>query len=187
MKLFHKSLLAFFICTGNYVYGQTAASAYTVTIHGSSNLHSWVENVELVTASASISRSNKTSIDVSSLSVIMGVYSIKSTEGSTMNNNTYKALKASEYPEIKYTLATAANSIIINAGCYVLKSKGKLTIAGVTKDVDMNVKIHEESGKLIFEGSQTIKMTDYNVKPPVAMLGMLKTGNEITINYRLVF
>jgi hypothetical protein len=41
--------------------------------------------------------------------------------------------------------------------------------------------------KLTFEGSQTIKMSDYNIVPPVALFGALKTGNEITINYKTTF
>ncbi len=30
-------------------------------------------------------------------------------------------------------------------------------------------------------------MTDYEVEPPTAMLGLLKAGEEVTVNYRVVF
>jgi polyisoprenoid-binding protein YceI len=142
--------------------------------------------VNKVTASAGITR-GKESITISAFKVDMSVYSIKSTEGSTMDNNTYKALKASQYPDIIYELIATSTPVVGNAGVYLLKARGHITIAGVTKEVEMNVKIHEEGGQLVFEGSQKIRMTDYNIKPPVAMLGMLKTGDEITISYNMVF
>jgi hypothetical protein len=36
-------------------------------------------------------------------------------------------------------------------------------------------------------GVKKMKMTDYNVKPPTALLGTIKTGNDITISYNLKF
>jgi hypothetical protein len=30
-------------------------------------------------------------------------------------------------------------------------------------------------------------MTDFNVEPPVLMLGTLKTGDEVTIAYKIVY
>ena len=189
MKMLNKLLLFYALFAVSTAYGQapSMATIFKVTIHGTSNLHDWSETVGKVNATASIDQSNKASIDIAALSVIMDVSSIKSTEGAVMDNNTYKALKEAQYPEIKYILAGPANSIKINGGVYILKAKGNITIAGVTKEVEMNVKIHGEGGKMVFEGSQTIKMSDYNIKPPVAMLGMLKTGNELTINYYMVF
>jgi polyisoprenoid-binding protein YceI len=190
MNMLNKILLIVLLCIGNNIYARPPASApssYKVTIAGTSNLHSWDERVETVTASAGITKNADGSINIASFSVTMSVYSIKSTEGATMDNNTYKALKASQYPEIKYVLAAPANSINIESGVYTLSAKGNITIAGVTKEVQINVKIHEEGGKMVCEGTQKIMMTDYGVTPPVAMLGMLKTGNEITISYKLVF
>jgi hypothetical protein len=42
-------------------------------------------------------------------------------------------------------------------------------------------------GKLVFEGSQKIKMTDYGVSPPTALLGVLKTDNDIVLNFKTNF
>ncbi|HTA26291.1 MAG TPA: YceI family protein, partial [Bacteroidia bacterium] len=69
-----------------------------------------------------------------------------------------------------------------------ISAKGTLTIAGVTKPIDMLIKVSAPNqGYLTFEGSQTIKMTDYGITPPTALLGTMKTGNEITINFKTVF
>jgi hypothetical protein len=52
----------------------------------------------------------------------------------------------------------------------------------------MQVKVFMPStGQLAFEGSQTIKMTDYGITPPTALFGTLKTGDEITITFKTNF
>jgi len=40
-------------------------------------------------------------------------------------------------------------------------------------------------GSIACSGSQQIKMTDYQIKPPSFMLGALKTGDALTINFSL--
>ena len=105
-----------------------------------------------------------------------------------MNNNTYKALKADDHPEIIFALATQLPGIPVDAKGKVIAAKVNLSIAGVTKTIDMSVTVTAVShGNIAFEGSKTIKMTDYGVKPPVAMLGTMKTGDEITIHFKTVF
>lgn len=161
---------------------------YTVTIHGTSNLHAWDEKVGSVSGEGVVNPNSDGSFDLESINIKMEVHSIKSDMGSIMNNNTYKALKADEYPQIIFALSSPVKSIQINAIEKAIAIKGNLTIAGVTKPVTMQVKIvMQAQGKLVFEGSQAVKMTDYNIKPPTAMLGTLKTGNEITINFKTNF
>ena len=66
-----------------------------------------------------------------------------------------------------------------------IAAKGSLNIAGVTRPVDMMVKVLIRGNrKLIFEGSQTIKMSDFDIAPPTALFGTLKTGNEVAINFK---
>jgi polyisoprenoid-binding protein YceI len=164
------------------------AKGYTVSIHGTSNLHDWDERVNNVSGESSVSWSSNTSFDLTAMNIKMEVKSIKSTEGSMMNNNTYKALKADDHPEIVFALATQLPGIPVDAKGKVIAAKVNLSIAGVTKTVDMSVTVTAVShGNIAFEGSKTIKMTDYGVKPPVAMLGTMKTGDEITIHFKTVF
>jgi len=163
----------------------TVTKEYTVSIHGTSNLHSWDETVKDVSGSSTINWNSDGSFDMETMVIKMEVRSIKSDMGSAMNNNTYKALKADACPEITFTLTTPIKSIPAKAYETVFTAKGNLTIAGVTKPVDMQVKVYmPKQGELVFDGSQTIKMTDYGVAPPVAMFGTLKTGNEITISFK---
>jgi polyisoprenoid-binding protein YceI len=166
----------------------TVASDYVVTIHGTSNLHAWDEKVQKVTGKGTINWNNDGSFDLSGISIKMDVHSIKSDMGSVMDNNTYKALKADEHPEIIFTLLGQAKSILANSNNKIITVHGNLTIAGVTRFVEMKAKVNMQGkGKLIFEGSQPIAMSDYGISPPTAIFGTLKTGNDITINFKISF
>ena len=159
---------------------------YTVTIHGTSNLHDWDETVQTVTGDGVIDWNSDGSFNLGAMNMKMGVHSIKSTEGSIMNNNTYKALKADDHPDITFALVSPVKSV--PASGRTVSAKINLTIAGVTKTIDMTVKATGKGHESVeFEGSQTIKMTDYGIDPPRALLGTLKTGDDITIHFKTNF
>ena len=67
-----------------------------------------------------------------------------------------------------------------------VKATGDLTIAGITHQViliaaaDSSVK-----GKITFAGQQEINLLDYDIDPPVALLGAIRTGNHITIEFTM--
>jgi hypothetical protein len=58
------------------------------------------------------------------------------------------------------------------------KSTRELMATGVYNPADKSFTV---------TGVKKMKMTDYNVKPPTALLGTIKTGNDITISYNLKF
>jgi polyisoprenoid-binding protein YceI len=168
--------------------GYTLTNDYTVTIRGTSNLHAWDENVKIVSGDGNVNWNKDGSFDLNAVSIKMSVHSIKSDMGAVMNNNTYKALKADTYPEIIFKLTVPIKSIQSKPDQNSISAKGTLTIAGVTKTVDMKVKVFmQEQNKLTFEGSQSIKMTDFGIDPPTALFGTLKTGDEITIYFKTNF
>lgn len=166
----------------------TLSTGYTVTIQGTSNLHSWNESVETVSGIGMISWNGDGSFNLDAMSIMMDVHSIKSSEGAIMNNNTYKALKADADPEITLKLNVPVKSIQSESGEIAIPTKASLTIAGVTRTVDIQVKVSLHGQQILtFEGSQTINMTDYGIDPPTALFGTLKTGNQITINFKTSF
>jgi hypothetical protein len=40
-------------------------------------------------------------------------------------------------------------------------------------------------GSVMAKGLVPIKMTDYGIKPPTAIFGRVKTGNEVKVNFEL--
>ena len=158
---------------------------YVVTIHGTSNLHDWDEDIQTVTGNATINWNEDKSFDLDAINIKMNVYSIKSHEGSFMNNNTYKALKADAHPVITFILRSPLKSIKANSIANNVSMSGSLTIAGVTNNITMQVKLVMDSqGKLTIEGSQIIKMTDYGVIPPTALFGAIRTRDNITLSFK---
>lgn len=122
--------------------------------------------------------------DLSLLVFTVPVTSLKS-EHKTMDNNTYKALKANTHPDIAYTLSSATVTPV-NATTFTIKTRGKLTIAGTTRetDVDATAKLNPDNS-ISVSGSKKLRMTDYGVTPPKVM--MIKTGNDLTVSYQLRF
>lgn len=44
----------------------------------------------------------------------------------------------------------------------------------------------KDGGSMIGEGSLKILMTDFGIKPPVALLGTLRTKNEIQVSFKVL-
>ena len=164
----------------------TLSKGYSVGIHGTSNLHDWDEKVLTVTGDGTVDWNGDASFDLNALNIKMDVHSIKSTEGSMMDKNTYKALKADDHPQITFALTAPVKAVPV--GTHTIAAKVNLSIAGVTKAIDMSVtSVSAAHGNIQFEGSKAIKMTDYGIKPPVALFGTMRTGDEITIHFKGVF
>ena len=79
-----------------------------------------------------------------------------------IDKNMHKALKATEHPDIRFRL----RSLDAAAGT----ATGQLAIAGVEKDVILNVQVKRQAAGLAVTGMTSLMMTDYGVTPPKAML-----------------
>jgi polyisoprenoid-binding protein YceI len=98
-----------------------------------------------------------------------------------MDNKTYKALLAETHPNITYVL-TKVNKLEQKGSAYNIMATGNLTIAGVTKAIDLVVSGKAlANGSIQFTGTKDLLMTQFNVDPPTALLGTLKTGDAITV------
>jgi polyisoprenoid-binding protein YceI len=69
---------------------------------------------------------------------------------------------------------------------HLLEAKGDLTVAGVTKPIQMPVRVLPmPDKKLKVSGSTAVKMTDYKIEPPAPAVlgGMLKTGDDVKLSF----
>jgi|WetSurSiteA1Bulk_404760.scaffolds.fasta_scaffold60416_2 polyisoprenoid-binding protein YceI len=102
---------------------------------------------------------------------------------STMNKHLRKALKDKEFPEIRYQ---ALKYTLVDEGKAV-QTSGELTIAGVTKPVDLGAKlIPIPDGGTRVVGKVEIDMTDFGVKPPSVFFGTLKVAKVVTVKFDTV-
>ncbi len=116
------------------------------------------------------------------LSVVIPVNLMKSESGQ-MDKNMYSSLKVKEFPAItfaleKYQAASEKDGVSV-------KLKGKLKIAGVEKEVDLESSGRMKDEILVLEGAKDILMTDYGIKPPTLMFGAIKVDDKVTVHYRM--
>jgi len=171
------------------IYQINPATAINMKLSGTSTLHKWNMNATSFTGDAQFgfnpaNASQLTSIK--SLSFSLPVLNLKSNERG-LDKNAYKALKSGAYKNIAYKLTTANVQPAIG-NKYLVKTTGNLSIAGVTNAIDMNVYcVVNKDATITCTGSEHLKMTDYEVKPPTFMLGAMKTGDDITLDFTMVY
>lgn len=98
-----------------------------------------------------------------------------------LDKNMHKALKVREHPDITFRLVR----VELGTGG-ALKSIGMLKVAGVEREVALNLKTQRKDSTLTVKGELPILMTDYGIKPPTAMMGMLKTDPKVTVMFEVV-
>jgi polyisoprenoid-binding protein YceI len=157
-----------------------------IQILGTSNIHDWEMKTEKGNSTAVfVTDAHGALSGLSALTFTLPVESLKS-EHSGMDKNAYKAMRSDKFAQLSFTVLSA--SIKPAGGAYQVSSKGRLTISGVTKDVDVTGTCTVNADKSIaLNGSYKLKMTSYNVTPPSIMLGAIKTGDDITVKFNLLY
>ena len=107
-----------------------------------------------------------------------------------MNKDLHETLKARQYPSISIVIQEAGlKSGAVLAGGHewtYITAKAQLTVAGVERSVRLKIKAQQTGpGTYRFLSQYTIKMTDFNIEPPTAMLGLIKVNDRIEIHFDL--
>ncbi|MBB3187493.1 YceI family protein [Microbacter margulisiae] len=158
-------------------------SMSSMEVLGTSTLHNWHMNASNIISTAKVV--NNTQI-VSSLFKVE-VNSLKSSEGTMMDNIAHKSLKMKNYPEIIFSIQSAKVNSTNKTG-FEGTVTGNLMIAGVTRAVAIPVNVTYLVNNMIkVAGSIPLTMTEFGIKPPTAMLGMVKSGDQIRVAFVLIF
>src|SRR3569833_411698 len=163
-----------------------SSSTIDLVVSGTSTLHDWDMKSIKANCTATFTLNNAGQItDLTALSFSTPINSLKS-EHTAMDNNAFKALKTDKNPSISYTLSSAAVTPG-QGGTVNVKTSGKLTIAGTTKDIEIVALVKPNADNTLnVTGSRTISMKDFNMQPPSFMLGAVKTGNDVTLKFNLI-
>jgi len=155
----------------------------TLQVLGTSTLHAWKMNSSGIISTAKVN--NNTQIVSSVFQVATN--SLRSTEGSMMDNIAHKAMKMKEFPSIIFTIQS--NKVIsTNKTGFEGTVTGNLMIAGVSKPIVIPLNVTYLVNNMIkVEGNEPLKMTDFGIKPPTAMFGAIKSGDEVQVAFLLVF
>ena len=150
----------------------------SITINGTSNLHDWKSKSELINGELVLSGTDH----VKSLSLDIPVKSIKSGER-LMDSKTYETFDANKHPNIAFRL-TDVSTLQISGENVNVVFNGNLTMAGTTRKVAIKATgKNTKSGMYTFKGNVALKMTDFQMKPPTAILGAMKVGDGIRLDF----
>ena len=112
---------------------------------------------------------------------------------SRMNRDLQEALKSSEFPEIIFLFDSAEFIGFVDDenenenDIFEVEVRGTLTVAGKTRDIHFVTRAYYlEPQRIRAIGKTSIKMSDFDVEPPTALMGLIKADDELTVNFDLV-
>lgn len=157
----------------------------TIIIKGTSSLHNWEMDVRAYTSEIQVDQEGSTA-DIHNVSFVCRATDLKS-ESSLMDKKAYDALKAKDFPEIKFE-STSKTEIVINDNKFSGNLNGRLIIAGKTEPVTIPFSGSVDGNNTInIVAEADLSMSSFNITPPTAMLGTLKTGDKISISLSLQY
>ncbi|WP_158676742.1 YceI family protein [Pukyongia salina] len=160
------------------------SSGSNFTIKGTSSLHDWEMISKSFSGKLDFDHVTDGDLKIHNIEVKVGVKTLESGKR-VMDNKCYDALKSDSHPSITYRLNKVESIQHTGSDNYTAKLIGTLSIAGKTRTVTIDTKIAVVGGKVIIKGEKPLKMSDFDVEPPTALLGTLKTGNDIIIDFNL--
>ncbi len=155
----------------------------TFEVSGTSTLHDWTCAVTDWQGTVVLKQADEAA-SLQATEVVVPIRAIACGNG-TMDRKLRKALKAEAYPEIRFELERVDSVAAVAAG-YRLQVQGRLMVAGETRPVQMQVLARPESRGWRFEGALPLSMKAFGIRPPTAMLGVLRTGDEVVVRFDVV-
>lgn len=158
-----------------------APAAGTVTVSGTSTLHDWSVRATGLRGSLDLPAgflSGETTA-VPAARFTLPVRALQS-EHDQMNTLMWEALQTTKHPELSFALESAR---LQGAGGPTVKVevKGALTVAGVARPVTLVLDVRRDGNRLLASGELPLKMSDFGIKPPTAMMGTMHTGDAVRV------
>lgn len=164
-----------------------------VKLNGTSNIHDWSAESRIIKGYVEIAEKQRSGLlngnPPKTLSapenlradVTIPVKSLKS-ETVGLQEAIWKDMDCKEHPTIHYSFVKADLTRGNLVSGFTFDTEGRLTVNGITRPVKMNVTIKEPDADEIFVDCRVdLKMTDFNIKPPSLLAGLIKAGDKIHI------
>lgn len=182
---------------------QTAQSADTVRldvapgskvwIEGGSNLRDWSckaaafeARVDIELAHASHDASMDLSEIIQRVTVKVVVRDLKC-GNRKMEADLYRALKADDPSTPSHILGIFNASSNAPRQGATLETEGTIAVAGVEKGVQVRITIERlADGTVKAQGQVPLLMTDFGVKPPTGLFGLIRSHNEVVVKFELL-
>ncbi|OFW21046.1 MAG: hypothetical protein A3H97_04765 [Acidobacteria bacterium RIFCSPLOWO2_02_FULL_65_29] len=151
------------------------------TVTGTSTIRGWtcsVSGVAAVTPGAGSSvpaPGFATGVQAVTMTVPVKAFKCPNDE---MTQHLFEAMKADKFSEIVYRLEK------YEVSARQTQTTGTLTMTGVTQPISLPITLTASAQGVQIEGNTRLDMTKFGVEPPVVMLGLLKVGPQIRIEFK---
>jgi polyisoprenoid-binding protein YceI len=181
-------LTAWALAAALTVSAQTSTPGSKVTIEGTSNIHDWTVEGNVIAGYFDVDKAalNKGAAGPlkAAVAVKITVRSLKSGK-EKMDEVMQEHMKADQFSFIEYKLSelkVVKGNLESGLEC---ESTGELTVSGVTKKINLPVtitKVDDDKIKIVSKKID-LKMTDFGIQPPQPKLalGLIKTGDEVKV------
>ena len=172
------------------IFGQSEykinGSNSSIQINGGSTLHDWEMDVSEFTGDFKPQVTDNKLLNIKKVKFSASVQDIEA-DKNLMESKAHNALKKEDHPKITFEY-TSLKRLRNNGSNFSGKLDGLLSIAGENRIVSIPFSgAVQNSGSIKVKGNLELNMTDYNVEPPSAMLGSVKTDEKVTISYNFQF
>ena len=173
-----------------------------LTVEGTSTLHHWMVETKRIGGYlifqeheiTSLWTTNGPSLQPLAPTVRVEIPVTSLTSGKRgMDEKMHETLKARAHSTIMYRLESAkitthqTDQGDDSGGSLTFDTKGVLTVAGAERTVDIPMQVKRLShDRLQISGDTALRMTDFGLDPPIAMLGMLRTGDMVHVHWTWV-
>ena len=152
-------------------------------IEGTSSLHDW--RCDATGVGGWIEVEAQESLAVPAADVTVPAAGLDCKNG-TMDRKARAALAADDHPALRFVL-DRAEVRPGTEGTFDVAATGRLTVAGTTRTQQLTVAgAALPDGRFRFAGTVPLRMTAFGIDPPTALLGTLKTGDDIVVHFEVI-
>ncbi|RTL57400.1 MAG: YceI family protein [Sphingobacteriales bacterium] len=102
-----------------------------------------------------------------------------------MTNDLRKTLKSDENPNLVIRFISMDKIRETNMN-QVTKGIVEIQLAGVTKQYEVNYAIQNNNKNMILTGNRKILFSDFSLKPPTRLAGLIKVEEELNVQFQLM-
>lgn len=160
-----------------------------VSLTGTTNVHGYtaetkavhLANVKLGAFDGDVWKLVTNPAAVEAFDIVIPAASLKSTKDG-IDKNMHKALNVTTHQNITFSV----KKLETRGPNGALRALGTLTINGVAKEIALDLVAVRAGASVSVTGEYPLLMTDYGVKPPKAMMGMMKTDPKVVLKIEIV-
>jgi len=163
---------------------------HQLIIDGDANVVNWDASVRTIEADFVMrdfndDLTNLTPDHFVHMELVMPVADIEGDPGD-LTEDLHEYLQKEEHPNITFVL-DSIDDIQVNENSADITASGTITAAGVEHPVTLQVVAELDENSITFSGDKALLMTDFNIEPPTALLGVVRARDEMTIIYSVSF